>query len=147
MHTSPDLTFGRELIVRGVAVVGLAGVALIHLLDSLGKFQETPYMGWMYVGLMLSCLAAAAALVHANVREAWLAALVLPTAAIAGFTLTRTVGLPQASEDIGNWSEPLGLAALFVESALVTVAAYALVALHPARALTARRRTVLSAAR
>jgi hypothetical protein len=147
MHTSPDLTFGRELIVRGVAVVGLAGVALIHLLDSLGKFQETPYMGWMYVGLMLSCLAAAAALVHANLREAWLATLALPVSAIVGFILTRTVGLPQATEDIGNWSEPLGLAALFVESALVAVAAYALVALHPARALTARRRTALSAAR
>ncbi len=147
MHTSPDPTFGRELIVRGVAVVGLAGVALIHLLDSLGKFQETPYMGWMYLGLMLSCLAAAAALVHANLRDAWLATLALPVSAIVGFVLTRTVGLPQATEDIGNWSEPLGLAALFVESALVTVAAYALVALHPARALTARRRTVLSAAR
>ena len=147
MHTSPDLTFGRELIVRGVAVVGLAGVALIHLLDSLGKFQETPYMGWMYVGLMLACLAAAAALVHANLREAWLATLALPVSAIVGFILTRTVGLPQATADIGNWSEPLGLAALFVESALVAVAAYALVALRPARGLTARRRTALSAAR
>jgi hypothetical protein len=140
MSTSPDTNLGRELVARAAAVVGLTGIALIHLLDSIGKFQETPYMGWMYVGLMLSCLAAAGALVHANVREAWLAALALPAAAIAGFTLTRTVGLPQASEDIGNWSEPLGLAALFVEGAVIAVAGYALAALAPVRALAGRRR-------
>ena len=147
MHTSPDLTFGRELIVRGVAVVGLAGVALIHLLDSLGKFQETPYMGWMYLGLMLSCLAVAAVLIHANLREAWLATLVLPASAIVGFTLTRTVGLPQAHGDIGNWSEPLGLASLFVEGTLIAVAGYALAALRPVRALSGRGRAALAPAR
>src|SRR3954462_2465501 len=139
MHTSSEYVAGelaraaREIVARAVAAVGLAGVALIHLLDSLGKFQEAPYMGWMYVGLMLSCLAVAAALVRANLREAWLAAIVLPASAIARFVLTRPVGLPQATEDIGNWSEPLGLAALFVEGAVIAVASYALVALHPVR--------------
>ena len=58
--------------------------------------RRRPYMGWMYVGLMLSCLAVAAALVRANSREAWLAAIALPASAIVGFVLTRTVGLPQA---------------------------------------------------
>jgi hypothetical protein len=31
-----------EIVTRSVAAVGLAGIALIHLLDSLGKLQETP---------------------------------------------------------------------------------------------------------
>src|SRR4051794_30950114 len=111
IDTSPEIgRVAREIVARSAAVVGLAGIALIHLLDSLGKFQETPYMGWMYVGLMLSCLAVAATLVHSNAREAWLTAIALAASAIAGFTLTRTVGLPQAHDDIGNWSEPLGLA-------------------------------------
>jgi hypothetical protein len=101
----------------------------------------------MYVGLMLSCLFAAAALVHGNLREAWLAALALPAAAIAGFTLTRTVGLPQATEDIGNWSEPLGLAALFVEGAVIATSAYALAVLHPVRALVRRPRSTLAPVR
>jgi len=147
MHTSPDPSLGRELVARAVAIVGLAGIALIHLLDSIGKFQETPYMGWMYGGLMLSCLAVAAALVRANSREAWLAAIALPATAIVGFVLTRTVGLPQATEDIGNWSEPLGLAALFVEGAVIAVAGYALVALRPVSAPAARGRASLAAAR
>src|SRR3954470_2856517 len=148
MSTSPDTNLGRELVARAAAVVGLAGIALIHLLDAIGKFQETPYMGWMYVGLMLACLALAATLIRANLREAWLAAIALPTSAIAGYTLTRTVGLPQAHGDIGNWSEPLGLAALFVEAAVIAVAAYALAALRPIRALTGQRsRAALAGAR
>jgi hypothetical protein len=146
MHPSTDNPAGlaREIVTRSVAAVGLAGIALIHLLDSLGKFQETPYMGWMYVGLMVSCLAVAATLLHRHVREAWLAAAVLPASAIAGFVLTRTVGLPQAHEDIGNWSEPLGLAALFVEGAVIAVAAYALAALRPAAMLARRSRFALA---
>jgi hypothetical protein len=136
-----------ELVARAAAVVGLAGIALIHLLDSLSKFQETPYMGWMYVGLMLSCLAVAGALVRAHAREAWLAAIVLPASAIAGFVLTRTTGLPQAHGDVGNWSEPLGLASLFVEGALIALAGYALTALRPVGMLARRGRMTLAGAR
>jgi hypothetical protein len=55
-----------------------------------------------------------------------------------GFVLTRTTGLPQARDDIGNWSEPLGLAALFVDGAVIAVAGYALVALDPERILARR---------
>src|SRR3954451_20223320 len=140
-------TTTTSAVARATGVVGLGGVALIHLLDSIGKFQETPYLGWMYVGLMISCLAVAATLVRTNAREAWLAAIALTASAIAGFVLTRTVGLPQASEDIGNWSEPLGLAALFVEGAVLAVAGYALVATHSVRALAGRGRATLAAVR
>jgi hypothetical protein len=147
MHTSLEDT-ARQIVARTVAAVGLAGIALIHLLDAIGKFQETPYMGLMYVGLMLSCLAVAATLIRANAREAWLAALALPASAIAGYTLTRTIGLPQARGDIGNWSEPLGLAALFVEGAVIAIASYALAALRPLGILAGHRgRAALAGAR
>src|SRR4051812_35622307 len=128
----------REIVARSVAAVGLAAIALIHLLDSIGKFQETPYMGWMYIGLMLGCIATGAALIAGHFREAWLAAVVLPLSAIVGFVLTRTTGLPQAHGDVGNWTEPLGLAALFTEGVLIAVAAYALAVLRPI-ALLGRR--------
>src|SRR4051794_4528847 len=149
MHTSSDSPAGlaREISMRTVAAVGLAGIALIHLLDALGKFQETPYMGWMYVGLIVSCLAVAATLLHTHAREAWLATIALPASAIVGFVLTRTTGLPQAKGDIGNWSEPLGLAALFVEGAVIAIAGYALAALRPAKLLARRTRVALAGAR
>jgi hypothetical protein len=49
-----------------------------------------------------------------------------------GYTLTRTVGLPQAMGDIGNWTEPLGLASLFVEGSLVALACTMLAGLRGA---------------
>src|SRR3954471_4528385 len=126
--TTTDTNSVRDAVHRAAAVVGLAGVALIHLLDAPGKFTETPYMGWMYVALMAGCLAVAADLVVRGGRLAWTGAIVLPLSALVGFTLTRTVGLPQATEDIGNWGEPLGMASLFVEGCLVAFSAAVLLA-------------------
>jgi hypothetical protein len=127
-----------EVVTRAAAVVGLAGIAVIHLIDSIGKFHETPYLGWMYIGLIVACLGAAGALVRWHVREAWLVAIALPAAAIVGYVLTRTTGLPQAKDDIGNWTEPLGLAALFTEGVVIAIAGYALTALEPVRAQARR---------
>ena len=92
----------RDFVTRAVGVVGLAGIALIHLLDSISKFSETPYVAWMYVGLMAGSVAVAAALVHSRDRRIWLAAGALAASAIAGYVLSRTVGLPNATGDIGN---------------------------------------------
>src|SRR5947208_384757 len=98
-------------IERTLAVVGLAGVALIHLLDLHDTYLAAPYKGWLYLALIAGSLAAAAALVRADDRRAWLAALVLPAGAFAAFVWSRTIGLPGGADDIGNWWEPLGLAA------------------------------------
>jgi len=45
----------------------------------------------------------------------YLASAVLALAVIAGFIVNRTVGMPGAMDDIGNWFEPLALLSLFVE--------------------------------
>jgi hypothetical protein len=110
-------------IERTLAVVGLAGVALIHLLDLHDTYLAAPYKGWLYLALIAGSLAAAAALVRADDRRAWLAALVLPAGAFAAFVWSRTIGLPGGADDIGNWWEPLGLASLFAEGALVALSA------------------------
>ena len=113
----------RDGVARAAAVVALGAVALIHLLDLPGKFSETPYLAWMYIGLIAGCVLVAAALVHSSDRRAWAAAALFPLGAVVGYILTRTTGLPQATGDIGNWLEPLGLASLFVEGSLIALAA------------------------
>jgi hypothetical protein len=45
--------------------------------------------------------------------------------AIAGYVVSRTTGLPNATGDVGNWGEPLGVASLFVEGTVVALSAYA----------------------
>lgn len=112
----------RDGVARAVAVVGLVGVALIHLLDLPGTFDEQAYKGWLYLGLVAGCVATAVLLVRGDDRRGWLAAALLPLAAMLGFVLSRTVGLPGGADDIGNWGEPLGIAALFVEGCLAALA-------------------------
>ncbi|HUK44404.1 MAG TPA: hypothetical protein VLV28_03840 [Gaiellaceae bacterium] len=123
-HLDPSLTAAvRDGVARATAVTALAGVALIHLLDLPGTFGEQPYKGWLYLGLIGGCLLAAAALIRDGDTRAWLAATLLPLGAISGYVISRTVGLSGGADDIGNWTEPLGLASLFVEGSLVALAA------------------------
>jgi hypothetical protein len=118
----------RDSIARGVAVIGLAGVALIHLLDLPGQLSETPYMFFLYLALMVASLVLAGVLIGTSDGRAWAAATVLSALVIVGYVLSRTTGLPQSSDDVGNWSEPLGMASLLVEGSLVTLGAGVLLA-------------------
>ena len=126
VHDPPHELLIRDAIARTLAVVGLAGVALIHVLDAHDTFQSAAYKGWLYVALIAGCLAAAWVLVRCSDSRAWLATLLLPLGAFVAFVYSRTVGLPAGADDIGNWWEPLGLASLFVEGALVALAAHVL---------------------
>lgn len=116
----------RAVATRAVGAVGLTGIALIHLIDGIGKYSETRYLFWLYVALMVGSLVLAGALLHRGGRLVWAATGGLAASAILGYVINRTVGLPSATDDIGNWTEPLGLAALFVEGAVVALSGYAL---------------------
>ncbi|MEA2170823.1 MAG: hypothetical protein QOF76_4123 [Solirubrobacteraceae bacterium] len=132
----------RDGAARAVGALGLTGIGLIHLLDLQSKFSETPYMAWMYIGLIVSALVIASELIRTGARRAWLAGAGLAAGAMVGFTLTRTVGLPQAHGDIGNWLEPLGLASLYVEAAFIALAGLVLGAGRVAGLRTAGRARV-----
>src|SRR3954469_21141235 len=84
----------RDLSMRAVGAVGLAGIALIHLLDAIGKYHETRYLFWMYVALILGCVGTAGAVLFARARAAFLVAAGLAASAAAGYILSRTTGLP-----------------------------------------------------
>jgi hypothetical protein len=117
----------RDGIARAVAAVGLAGVALIHLLDLPGQLSEAPLVFGLYVALMLASVALAAAVIWRSDTRSWAMAAVLPALVIVAYVLSRTSGLPGSTDDIGNWSEPLGMASLFVEGALVVLSSAVLV--------------------
>ena len=115
----------RHSTLRALGFVGMLAIALIHLLDVIGKIKETPYLGLMYIALMVASVAVAFYLLHTGSTRAWAAAGLLAAATLVGFILSRTTGLPQATDDVGNWSEGLGLASMFVEVAVIVLAGYA----------------------
>jgi len=116
-------TVQAHIVERAAAAVGLAGIALVHLLDVEDRLTEVPYIGWLFVALIVSSLGLAAALIRSDDRRAWLGAGLLAGATIVGYIITRTVGMPNdGGEDIGNWTEPLGLASLLIEGVVVALA-------------------------
>ncbi|MEO5679990.1 MAG: hypothetical protein ABIS47_10010 [Acidimicrobiales bacterium] len=128
---STRIAHPHRLIARAAAVIGLLGIALIHLLDLQSKIHETPYLAVAYVVLIAAALASAALLVHADDRRAWVAATAIAVATFAAYAANRTVGMPSATDDIGNWLEPIGLASLFVEAVTAAVGFYALADRRP----------------
>lgn len=126
MEASRTVDHPHRLLARAAAVVGLLGIALIHLLDLQAKLDETPYLGVLYIVLIIASVAMAGTLIRLDDRRAWITAAGLALLTLFGYAVNRTIGMPSATEDIGNWLEPLGLASLFVEATTAAVAVYAL---------------------
>lgn len=116
-------TVDHNPLRRGATVIGLLSIALIHILDLPGKWSETRYLGIGYVLVIAASLVLAEIISTRSDKRAMYASAALSAAVLIGFVVNRTVGMPGATEDIGNWSEPLGLASLFVEAITVWVTA------------------------
>ncbi|MBC7442523.1 MAG: hypothetical protein H7311_08395 [Ramlibacter sp.] len=117
----------QQLPIRRIVVgLSLTVLAAIHVLDLPGKFAETPYLAVAYIGLIVAALVVAERLFVVGSRRDFAAAAVLSVLVIVGFVVNRTVGMPGAMDDIGNWLEPLGLLSLLVEAFVVWQAVAAL---------------------
>lgn len=108
----PMIALSRRIAVG----LGLATVAAIHILDLPGKLAETPYLGVIHIVLIIAAFVLTERLFVVGSRLDFIAAAALSAAVIVAFTINRTVGMPGATGDIGNWLEPLGLLSLVVEA-------------------------------
>jgi len=93
-------------ILSAGALVGLA-------------LSTTGFLGWHESALRR---AVAARLGLGLDRGARAAVLVLAIVPLAGYILSRSTGLPGATDDVGDWANPLGLATLAVDAALIALA-------------------------
>jgi hypothetical protein len=106
-------------VARTVGIAGLTGIALIHALQLPDAFAETAYVGGMFIAAIIAAVVLAAIMTRTSDQRVWAATGGLPALILLGYVLSRTSGLPDATNDVGEWSEPLGLASLVVESLLV----------------------------
>lgn len=127
----------REGAVRATVAAGLAAVAAIHAVDAVGKWTETRYIFWMYVAAIVGAIVIAGGVVFTRSRLALLAAAGLAGSVLLGFVVDRTIGMPNATGDIGNWTEPLGLTSMVVEAATIAVALGGLAMRRTARGVIA----------
>jgi LytS/YehU family sensor histidine kinase len=117
---------GTQITARVVGALLCAAVAYIHIKDQGGIIgQKDP--AYMQVGYYMievtAVVAAVMLLTRRRLLAAWFLASGVAAGPFVGLVLTRTTGLPGAMDDIGNWTETLGLESLVVEGALFALAA------------------------
>lgn len=120
------LNVGDEAVLRATAIFSLLAIGAIHFLQVVATFEATPLLGVAFLALVAATVFVAAGFLTTPDRRAWLRAGLLGLAAIVGYVFTRTVTSPLDTQDVGNWSEMLGLAALFVEAGVLALSLYGL---------------------
>jgi hypothetical protein len=123
--TLPDRV-PTEALARVAGALTLVAVAIIHVLDSPGTFEETPLIGYGYLVLIVAALAVAVLLLTVSDPRVWALAGLVAVGAIVAYVLSRTTGLPTDDDDIGNWNCALGIAALCTETLVVLLGAWRL---------------------
>jgi hypothetical protein len=113
----------NDAIARGAAILGLIGVAMIHILELPDAFEATLYLGLLFIGAIVTSLLLAVALTRVSDPRLWQAVGGLPALILLGYVVSRAVGLPDFTSDVGEWSEPLGLASMVAEGLLVFLTA------------------------
>ncbi|MGH3766291.1 MAG: hypothetical protein ACRDTX_14265 [Pseudonocardiaceae bacterium] len=121
---------GRIMALRGLGTLGCLAVAAIHVIDQGGipGMKDPEYVKFLYYALEVAGIVAAALLFTRYASRGWLLSLGVAIGPMVGYALSRGPGLPDYTDDIGNWAEPLGVISLVVEGFLLIVTATVLAA-------------------
>jgi hypothetical protein len=84
--------------------------------------EEAPYVGWLFIALSVGCIVLALAILFVDNPGLWIVSGAVCLGAVVAFLASRTVGLPQIRDDVGNWTEPLGIPAVASELLMVALA-------------------------
>jgi hypothetical protein len=101
---------------RWPAAAALSATAAIHMTLVPDHLREAPYAGALFIALSAAALATAMLLSAADHDLAWLAAIAISLGALVAYFLSRSIGLPSLRDDIGDWVNPLGVAAVACEA-------------------------------
>ena len=109
------LTAARHSRWRWLLIPALLAAAAAHLPVIPEHLEEAPYMGALFITLSLACVILAATLISFDSTMVYSIAAITCVLAIVGYLATRVVAFPMLSDDVGNWTEPLGVLSISVE--------------------------------
>jgi hypothetical protein len=106
---------------RRAAALLLVTTAAIHIDLVPEHLREAPYAGVLFALLAASALLLAGQILIREQSNAWTVTGTISLAAIAGYALSRSVGLPSMDDDTGDWLNPLGVVAVCAETLTVLI--------------------------
>ena len=105
----------KSIMWAGIVLIVVTGV--IHFLDAPDAFGEATYKGILFSLNVIGALVAAFGIFRGK-SWGWLLGLLIAGGAIAGYVISRTIGLPGLPVE-SEWLEPLGVLSLIVEGIYV----------------------------
>lgn len=123
----PKLSLSKTMVWVGILLVLVTG--LIHLVDAPDSYEEAAYKGILFYMNGAGALLAAIGIYRGARGWGWSLGALIAFGSIAGYVISRTVGLPMLEVE-DEWLEPLGALALAVE--VLFMALYFYVITRPA---------------
>jgi hypothetical protein len=111
---------------RWPAAACLAATAAIHAAIAPDHLREAPYAVALFLALSTAALACAVLLAGTNRPVLWRSSAALSLGALVAYGLSRSVGLPMLSDDVGDWLNPLGVVAVLSEAAVLLISGHVL---------------------
>jgi hypothetical protein len=108
-----------DAIARIVAIGGLVALALIHMIQLPDAFHEIGYLGALFIAAIVASLGLATLLTRSSDEVVWAATGSLAALVLLGYIISRSVGLPGFTGDMGEWAHAPGLVSMAVEGFLV----------------------------
>jgi hypothetical protein len=115
-------TAPTRAVLRWLAALTLLATGATHIPVTPEHLEEAPYIGWLFLALTVVSFSLALLVLETDHPLIWTASGVVCALAVGAYLLSRSVALPQIGDDVGNWLEPLGVAAIAVEAATVVLA-------------------------
>jgi hypothetical protein len=131
----------KAMTARVVVIVLCLAVSVIHVIDQEGipGTKEPGYLAAGYWVLEVVAVVAAIALVASRMWLGWLLAAAVALGPLVGYALSRGIGLPGYTDDIGNWTEPIGVVSLVNEGLLLVISVAVLAQIVRRRSLATAR--------
>jgi hypothetical protein len=114
-------------LARGLAVVALLSLIAAHVPVAVEHLIEVPYLGVAFYAFVLASAALLGSLLDRSRTFVWVCTAVGSIGALGVYVLSRTLGLPGASDDIGDWSNRFGFISVVSELALIIIAVSVLI--------------------
>jgi hypothetical protein len=122
---SDDTQANVPLLVVGASLA--LAIAVIHVQDQGGLpgSQSPMWLKYGYYMVEISSTISAGLIIRGKTLG-WLLGLASSVGPMTGYVLSRTMGLPGDSGDVGNWGYLLGTVSLIVEGSFIVLALFCL---------------------
>lgn len=97
-------------------IVLILEIGLLHIITAQGEYEEAAYMGYLFATNFFGSLLAAFGIYHRQFWG-WTLGLVIAVGSIAGYVLSRTLGMPGMK--VEEWFTPYGIVSMSVEGVYI----------------------------